>query len=87
MTSDRELRSAPWLLACRLVGEQQYVLLRMAEVHWQRCFQMQDHLMREWLGFLAENHPCRRRHVEMASGPDIMDHYGRRAHDVDVERI
>lgn len=34
------------------------------------------------------NHPDHHRHHDVLyRGPDLEDHYGRRAHDVDVERV
>lgn len=44
------------------------------------------HLMKlqaEWLS----HHPVHRWHNIMMGGADLKDHYGRRAHDVDVEHL
>lgn len=85
--TDKHENAAPWLSACRMVAEQQYMAYRIFESYWLTCLGMQERLMHEWLALLSEHHPYRRWHAELARGADIMDHYGHRAHDVDPERI
>jgi len=45
--------------------------------YWRHCFDVQSRFMRE---------PRQRQKVELAQGPSLTDHYGKRAHDIDPER-
>lgn len=47
---------------------------------WNHLFALQQHFLQH----AQETH--HRNHVEIASGPSFLDHYGRRAHDIDPER-
>lgn len=76
-----------WAIGWQMVRQQQLMNLRMAEDFWHTCFGMQEHLMKEWLDLLAEHHPHRRKQIDTGGGADLTEHYGHRAHDVDVERI
>jgi hypothetical protein len=45
---------------------------------WARAFEMQ-------IGLLGAAAPDRRTHDEIAHGPTLTDHYGKREHDIDPE--
>jgi hypothetical protein len=46
---------------------------------WRHMIDLQEHFLHRAM----EHH---RTHIEIAEGPSLTDKYGRRAHDIDVER-
>ena len=50
---------------------------------WQGC----QHLMTANSDLLYHHPAFHRWHNVLPAGPELMDHYGRRAHDVDIEHL
>lgn len=89
MTTNDDYHSHPnpVFLAYRSAAEMQLFAIHAWEAYWQAVCQMYDHALAEQVAFLESHHPIRRWHSERAGAADLLDHYGHRAHDVDVERI
>lgn len=77
----------PWMEGCRYLLEMQLAGVQAWNNWMEMIIHTQEHLLAEQAAFLATQHPHRRRHKIIPSGPDLMDHYGHRSQDVDVERI
>ncbi len=77
----------PFMEGCRYLLELQLAGVQAWSDWMEMMVHTQEHLLAEQAAFLAEHHPHRRWHKIMPSGPDLKDHYGHRAQDVDVERI
>lgn len=52
----------------------------------QQVFQCWCHLFELQKTFVTHAQEHQRNHVEIACGASFLDHYGRRAHDIDPER-
>lgn len=53
---------------------------------WTHVLEEQSHLAHH-IGAFRRAEDIHRHPRNRSKGPDLMDHYGRRSHDVDVERI
>lgn len=84
---DYDRHPNPVFLAYRTAAETQLLAIHAWEAYWQTWCRIYDHMLAEQVAFLDPHHPFRRWHAELARASDLMDRYGHRSHDVDVERI
>lgn len=68
------------------------MLARYQVAYLQGWLRVSDLLAGQYLHWLETQahllgHPVHRWHDVNYRGPDLSDHYGRRSHDVDIERI
>jgi len=84
---ERRLVVSPWFVACKDMVALQHAALLCWMQWWDDALRLQERLAADQLDLFTHLQPGRRYHDMPDAGPDLMEHYGHRAHDVDVERI